>query len=159
MMQQKEARRKHPCVLPEKVVFLVWVSDSALIWWWVLPACFLRASCVLPACFLRASWMLTAANMLQYTKITTSKLNWMETHTILPTFLRSTQEAHMGASFCCIINGSQCISFWYTIRFLASIWALFIARRQFFLENCFEFQRAWILIVFLNSRKESSNFD
>ena len=36
--------------------------------------------------------------MLQYTKITTSKLNWQETHTILPTFLGSTQEAHMGAT-------------------------------------------------------------
>ena len=36
--------------------------------------------------------------MLQYIKITTSNLNWTETHTILPTFLGSTQKAHMGAS-------------------------------------------------------------
>ena len=36
--------------------------------------------------------------MLQFTKITTSNLNWTETHTILQTFLGSTQEAHMGAS-------------------------------------------------------------
>jgi peroxiredoxin family protein len=33
-----------------------------------------------------------------YTKITTSKLNWTETHTILPIFLGSMQEAHMCAS-------------------------------------------------------------
>ena len=73
MMQQKEACRKHPCVLPKKVAFLVWVPNSALIGWWVLPAyflhasymllaCFLHASlhasCMLPACFLHASWML-----------------------------------------------------------------------------------------------------
>ena len=71
----------------------------------VLPACFLCASCMLPSillphitvypyhyclndgCFLRAYFYTTA-----------SKLNWTETHTILPTFLGSTQEAHMGAS-------------------------------------------------------------
>ena len=41
MMQQKEARRKHPCVLLKKVVFLVWVSDSALIGY---DGCFLCAS-------------------------------------------------------------------------------------------------------------------
>ena len=93
MMQQKEACRKHPCVLPKKVAFLVWVPNSALIGWWVLHACFLHASCVLPACFL-----LYCLYMLQYTRITISKLNWTETHTILPTFLGSTQEAHMGAS-------------------------------------------------------------
>ena len=41
MMQQKEARRKHPCVLPKKVACLVWVPDSALI---KNDGCFLRAS-------------------------------------------------------------------------------------------------------------------
>ena len=51
------------------------------------------ATCVLPACFL-----LYWCYMFQYTNITTSKLNWKETHTILPTFLGSTQEAHMGAT-------------------------------------------------------------
>ena len=59
----------------------------------VLPTCFLHASCMLPECFL-----LYCCYMLQYTKITTSKLNWTETHTILSTFLGSTQEAHVGAS-------------------------------------------------------------
>ena len=43
-------------------------------------------------------FLLCYCYMMQYTKITTSKLNWTETHTILPTFLESTQEAHMGAS-------------------------------------------------------------
>ena len=119
MIQQKEACRKHPCVLPKKVAFLVWVPNFALIGWWGLPVYFLHASCKLPACFLHASlpascvlptcflhascmlpecFLLYCCYMLQYTKITTSKLNWTETHTILPTFLGSTQEAHMGAS-------------------------------------------------------------
>ena len=68
-------------------------SQFCLTGWWVLPACFLHASCVLPACF-----RLYCCYMLQYTKITTSKLNWTETHTILPIFLGSTQEAPKGAS-------------------------------------------------------------
>ena len=49
MMQQKEPRRKHPCVLPKKVAFVVWVPNSALIG---NDGCYLRASCMLPACFL-----------------------------------------------------------------------------------------------------------
>ena len=47
-------------------------------------------------CFLYAIpvwFLLYCCYMLQYTKITTSKLNWTETHTILPIFLGSTQEA------------------------------------------------------------------
>ena len=89
-------------MLPKKVAILVSVSDSALVG---NDGCFLRASCYTAAtcygisnhittaligndgCFLRASFYTTA-----------SKLNWTETHTILPTFLGSTQEAHMCAS-------------------------------------------------------------
>ena len=46
----------------------------------MLPACFLHASCVLP------SILLLNVTVVQ------------ETHTILSTFLGSTQEAHMGAT-------------------------------------------------------------
>ena len=38
----QEARRKHPCVLPKKVAFLVLVPDSAM----------MCASCVLPSVLL-----------------------------------------------------------------------------------------------------------
>ncbi len=41
MMQQKEARRKHTCMLPKKVVYLVWFSDSVLIG---NDGCYLHAS-------------------------------------------------------------------------------------------------------------------
>ena len=40
-MQQKEARSKHPCVLPKNVAFLVWVPDSVVVG---NDGCFLRAS-------------------------------------------------------------------------------------------------------------------
>ena len=68
--------------------------------WWVLPACFLLYCCYIlqythittalignDGCFLHASFYTTAP-----------KLNWKETHTSLPTFLESMQEAPMGAS-------------------------------------------------------------
>ena len=52
------------------------------------------ATCVLPACFLRASFYTATAGA----GLTSTKLNWTETHTIWSTFLGSTQEAHMGAA-------------------------------------------------------------
>ena len=58
MMQQKEARRKHTCVLPKKVAFEVWVPNSTLIG---NDGCYLHASCMLPACFLRASFYTATA--------------------------------------------------------------------------------------------------
>ena len=64
MVQQKEARRKHPCVLPKKVACLVWVPDSALIG---NGGCFLRAS------FCTAATYYSILG-LQYTHITTALL-------------------------------------------------------------------------------------
>ena len=57
---------------------------------------------MLPACFLHASFY-TAAT---YYSIPISTLPLLETHTILPTFLGSTQEAHMGAT-CVLPSGSS----------------------------------------------------
>ena len=91
MMQQKEARRKHSCVLPKKVAFVVWVFDSALIG---NDGCYLRASCMLPSILLLKEQAWHSRKHPSFP----SKPNWTENHTIWSTFQGSTQEAHMGAT-------------------------------------------------------------
>ena len=62
----------------------------------MLPACFLHASCMFPSILLlqEQAWLVHSRKHPSFS----SKLNWTETHTIWPTFLGSTQEAHMGAT-------------------------------------------------------------
>ena len=107
MMQQKEARRKHPCVLPKKVAFLVWVPNSALIG---NDGCYLCASCMLPSTLLlqEQAWLIHSRNspIIFFKAI----LDW-NSH-LLAYFSRkhagSTHACYLRASFCCTINGSCC---------------------------------------------------
>ena len=104
MMQQKEARRKHPCVLP--VCFLKklakqceFPSNLALKkWFWYTVTC--NSS-------LEGS---TQEARRKHAGSTHHPIKAeLGTHTKKATFLGSTHGCFLHASFCCIINGSQCM--------------------------------------------------
>ena len=110
MMQQKEARRKHTCMLPKKVAYLVWFSNSVLIG---NDGCYLRASCMLPACFLLYYIVHSrkhAGSTHHFPCFFKAKLDGNSQH--FAYFSRkhagSTHGCYLRASFCFIINGSYC---------------------------------------------------
>ena len=55
------------CYFLKKLPFLCEFPILPKTGWWVLPACFLRASCMLPACFLHASCVLPSVLLLHVT--------------------------------------------------------------------------------------------
>ena len=129
MMSQRESPKNHPWVLPNKVACLVWVPDSSLTvndvsfntrqerttdWEkkimgasWVLPTTTLPSSRSHPGITHRFfSQSVVTCSTLIFFK---AKLSGNSNHFV--TFLRITQEAPMGDSFCDIINGSYYMLF------------------------------------------------
>ena len=94
--------------------------------WCEFPICLNRmmgATCVLPACFMRASCVLPSILLLHVTVCQhhyfKAKLEG-NSHYFANFFRKhagSTHGCYLRASFCCNINGSQCMCISYTIDF------------------------------------------